>query len=125
MGKGKVVGFGLLVLLLVVIPLLVACPPKPAPVPVAPVPVPGVFKGTIKIHQAPCLTGPWAAVVGPCFKGSELYRKYVNERGGLEGYYVETVWADSAYMVARTLSIYKRYREEVPKPIVHGYLWLP
>jgi ABC-type branched-subunit amino acid transport system substrate-binding protein len=78
----------------------------------------GAYKGTIVIPACVCLTGIYAAVTEHLWRGTQLCVKYTNEKGGLEGYEIKLEWADSGYIAARTLSIYKRFRALTPKPSV-------
>jgi ABC-type branched-subunit amino acid transport system substrate-binding protein len=95
----------LLALILVALPVLSACAREKEEV--------------ITIHQLPCLTGPWAAVASPGFRGAEVYMRYVNEElGGIAGRKVEYKWADTGYQAERTLSIYDRYKAENPLVVI-------
>lgn len=105
-GLGRTVILVALVLLLVV----TACA-KATPTP-APAAAPAVKK-PVKLYYIPPLTGAWAAVVEPLWKGTTGYIDYINETmGGVSGHRVEYGWADSRYEAARTLTIYERFKGE-------------
>lgn len=71
------------------------------------------MKKPVKLYYIPPLTGPWAAVVDPLWKGTTGYIDYINETMcGVSGHKIEYGWADSRYEAARTLTIYNRFKGE-------------
>ncbi len=112
MSKGKVLLMAMMVLLLAVVTLVAT-----------PLQVGAAFKGTMVIPQEVSLTGIYAAVTEHVWRGAQLWAKYTNEQGGLEGYEIKYEWADTGYQAARALSIYKRFRALTPKPpmiVIYG-----
>ncbi|TAK36925.1 MAG: hypothetical protein EPO21_00955 [Chloroflexota bacterium] len=115
-----------MVLLILVMPVLAACsspaPAAPTTAPVAPAPTTaaasGTYKGTLTVPELIPMTGAYAAGAAPMWKGAQAYTRYINERGGINGYKVEFNWADTAYNVAKVLQLYKQFKEQKPPLIV-------
>lgn len=67
----------------------------------------------IKTYHLPAITGVYAPVAIPLFRGMEVGHRYTNEvLGGIRGYKLEMMWADTGYVLARSLSLYKRFKTE-------------
>lgn len=68
-------------------------------------------KPPVRIHSVAAMTGVWAFMMVPQFRGFDAYVHYLNEtQGGINGHPIKHVWVDTAYEVPRTLSAYHRWR---------------
>ncbi|MFQ6016161.1 MAG: ABC transporter substrate-binding protein [Anaerolineae bacterium] len=72
----------------------------------------------ITLYQFGDQTGPYGPITAPMIDGVNDAVGYLNSIGGIRGATVRIVWADTAGKIEESVSIYNRFREADPKPIL-------
>lgn len=109
-------GFVIGAMLLMGMPLIAACAPAAE--------APAVEEEKyIVVYEDQDLSGAYAVLNVPLFKGTQDYYKWVNEQGGfdaggIKGIKVRHVWADNNNILARSMANYKRYLGSTPRPAI-------
>jgi len=72
----------------------------------------------ITLYQFGDQTGPYGPITAPLIDGVNDAVGYLNSIGGIRGATVRVVWADTGGNIEESISIYNRYREATPRPII-------
>lgn len=109
-------GFVIGAILLMGMPLIAACAPAAE--------APAVEEEKyIVIYEDQDLSGAYAILNVPLFRGTQDYYKWVNDQGGIDagdirGIEVRHVWADNSNILARSMANYKRFVGSTPRPVI-------
>lgn len=111
----------ILVTLVGLLLILMACAPAATPAPPTAMPVKRTHNlegETITFYHFGDITGPYAAITTPLINGFNDAVKRLNAEGGIRGAQVKVEWADTGGKLEESISIYNRFREAKPKPII-------
>jgi hypothetical protein len=73
---------------------------------------------TITLYHMGDITGPYGPITMPLVDGFNDAVAYLNAHGGIRGARVKIGWADTGGKLEESISIYNRFREAKPKPII-------
>ncbi len=99
-------------------------PPSPTPVPPTATAVPAkpakpnLAGNEIVLYQFGDQTGPYGPITAPLIDGVNDAVDWMNSVGGIYGATVRIEWADTAGKIEESISIYNRFREATPRPII-------
>lgn len=72
----------------------------------------------VTLYQFGDQTGPYGPITAPLIDGVNDAVGYLNSIGGIRGATVRIVWADTGGKIEESISVYNRFREATPKPII-------